>query len=99
MTTTPLRIDGDRLLRRLMALGEVGAIEGGGVCRLALTDEDRAGRDLVVRWMHELGLSVTIDRIGNVVGTRAGTSDSRPDRKSTRLNSSHLSQSRMPSSA
>ena len=78
MTPTPLRINGDRLLRRLMALGEVGAIDGGGVCRLALTDEDRAGRDLVVRWMRELGLTVAIDQIGNVVGTRAGTSDLKP---------------------
>jgi N-carbamoyl-L-amino-acid hydrolase len=73
-----LRINGDRLMRRLMALAEVGAIDGGGVCRLALTDEDRAGRDLVVRWMRDLGLSVTVDRIGNVVGTRPGTSDSQP---------------------
>jgi N-carbamoyl-L-amino-acid hydrolase len=78
MTPTPLRVNGDRLLRRLMALGEVGAIDGGGVCRLALTDEDRAGRDLVMRWMREAGLTVTIDRIGNVVGTRAGTSDGKP---------------------
>ena len=78
MTPTPLRINGDRLMRRLMELAEVGAIEGGGVCRLALTDADRAGRDLVVRWMRELGLSVTIDRIGNVVGTRPGTSKLKP---------------------
>lgn len=78
MTSTPLRINGDRLMARLMKLAEVGAIEGGGVCRLALTDADRAGRDLVVRWMREAGLSITVDRIGNVMGTRAGTSDLRP---------------------
>ena len=78
MTPTPLRINGDRLMRRLMELAEVGAIEGGGVCRLALTDADRAGRDLVVRWMRDLGLTVTVDRIGNVVGARAGTSNLKP---------------------
>ncbi|MCB9560087.1 MAG: M20 family metallo-hydrolase [Kofleriaceae bacterium] len=72
MSDAGLRIDGDRLLRRLAALAEVGAIDGGGVCRLALTDADRAGRDLVTGWMRELGLTVTVDRIGNVVGTRAG---------------------------
>ncbi|MBK7536252.1 MAG: M20 family metallo-hydrolase [Myxococcales bacterium] len=55
-----------------MALAEVGAIDGGGVCRLALTDADKAGRDLVVSWMRELGLTVTVDRIGNVLGARAG---------------------------
>ncbi|WP_373380034.1 M20 family metallo-hydrolase [Cupriavidus nantongensis] len=72
------RIDLPRLLRRIAALGEVGAIDGGGVCRLALTDEDRAGRDLVVSWMRELGLSVSIDGIGNVVGVRAGQEDLPP---------------------
>ena len=70
-----LRIDLDRLLSRLDRLADVGAIEGGGVCRLALSDEDKAGRDLVVSWMRELGLAVTVDRIGNVVGTRPGQSD------------------------
>ncbi|MBL6927684.1 MAG: Zn-dependent hydrolase [Rhodospirillales bacterium] len=73
-----LRINLDRLLGRLEELGRVGALEGGGVCRLALTDEDRRGRDLVVGWMKELGLSLSIDRIGNVVGVRAGTEDGLP---------------------
>lgn len=73
-----LRINGERLLRRLWELGQVGALEGGGVCRLALTDADREGRDLVVRWMRELGLTVTVDRIGNVVGLRAGRIEGLP---------------------
>ncbi len=47
----------------------MGAIDGGGCCRLALTDEDRAGRDLVVTWMQDLGLDVRIDAIGNVIAT------------------------------
>ncbi len=67
-----LAIDRERLLARIDALAAVGAIPGGGCARLALTDEDRAGRDLVSGWMRELGLTVTVDAIGNVVGTRAG---------------------------
>ena len=67
-----LRINKDRLLQRLDQLAQIGAISGGGVCRLALTDEDKAGRDLVVSWMRELGLTITIDQIGNVVATRPG---------------------------
>jgi N-carbamoyl-L-amino-acid hydrolase len=73
-----LHIDLDRLLARLEALAEVGAIAGGGVSRLALTDADKAGRDLVVSWMEGLGLAVTIDRIGNILATRAGTEDGPP---------------------
>jgi beta-ureidopropionase / N-carbamoyl-L-amino-acid hydrolase len=61
-----------RLLARIETLGEVGALPGGGVCRLALTDDDRRGRDRVVQWMRDLELDVSIDRIGNVVATRAG---------------------------
>jgi N-carbamoyl-L-amino-acid hydrolase len=63
------RIDGGRLLRRLEALGEISPIDGGGNARLALSDADKAGRDLVVTWMHDLGLDVRIDAIGNVFAT------------------------------
>ena len=73
MTATALRIDIGRLLRRLMELGEIGAIEGTtGCARLALTDEDKAGRDLVRSWMDELGLDIVTDGIGNVVATMPG---------------------------
>jgi N-carbamoyl-L-amino-acid hydrolase len=65
--TAELRVDGSRLLARLEALAEIGPIDGGGSCRLALTDEDRAGRDLVATWMGDLGLDVRMDAIGNVI--------------------------------
>lgn len=78
MTRTNLRVNIGRLLGRLDALAQVGAIEGGGVCRLALSDEDKAGRDLVVGWMRDAGLSVTVDQIGNVVGVRPGRLDGPP---------------------
>ncbi len=68
-----LRIDIRRLLDRLAALAEIGAIEGtDGSSRLALTDEDKAGRDLVVGWMRDLDLDISIDGIGNVVGVMPG---------------------------
>jgi beta-ureidopropionase / N-carbamoyl-L-amino-acid hydrolase len=78
MTAPQVEIDTDALLRRLERLGAIGAIPGGGNARLALTDEDKAGRDLVVGWMNEFGLAVGIDAIGNVVGMRAGSEDVAP---------------------
>src|SRR5262249_54381481 len=72
------RIDLDRLLGRLDTFNQIGALPGGGNCRLALTDEDRAGRDLLVRWMRDLGLAVTIDAIGNIIGVRGGREDTAP---------------------
>ena len=68
-TTNQPSIDGQRLLQRLDALADIGSTGDGGSCRLALTDDDKAGRDLVVSWMRDLDLDVTIDAIGNVFGT------------------------------
>ena len=80
MNPKDLRVDGERLWSRIVELGEVGAIKGPdgeeGCARLALTDVDRAGRDLVVGWMRDLGLHVGIDAIGNVIATRPGTDPS-----------------------
>jgi len=67
-----LRVDGDRLLQRIAALAAIGAIEGGGCARLALTDADRRGRDLVCGWMRDLDLEIRIDAIGNVFGLMPG---------------------------
>ncbi len=56
-------------MQRIFALAEVGAIDGGGCNRLALTDADRDGRNVVVGWMRDLGLEIAIDAVGNVIGT------------------------------
>ncbi len=78
-TEIRLGVDRQRLVSRLMALGEIGAIEGTtGCARLALTDEDRAGRDLVITWMRDLGLDISIDSIGNVIATMPGFGDVAP---------------------
>jgi N-carbamoyl-L-amino-acid hydrolase len=63
-----LKINWRRLEDRINALAEISPIEGGGNCRLALTDEDKSGRDLVVSWMRSLDLEVTIDVVGNIIG-------------------------------
>jgi beta-ureidopropionase / N-carbamoyl-L-amino-acid hydrolase len=73
-----LRIDGDRLWRSLMELARIGATPKGGVCRLALTDLDAQGRELVTRWAREAGMSVTVDKIGNTFMRRPGRNDKLP---------------------
>lgn len=70
-----LRIAGPRLLGRLEALGKIGDTGDGGVRRLALSDEDRQGRDQLLHWMRELKLDIHIDPIGNIVGVMAGEID------------------------
>ncbi len=76
--TEGLRVDGGRLAERLRELGAVGATGDGGCARLALTDADREGRDLVRTWMADLGLEVAVDEIGNVVATRPGSEPGPP---------------------
>ncbi|MDG1844977.1 MAG: Zn-dependent hydrolase [Acidimicrobiales bacterium] len=64
-----LQINSDRLWQRLNELAQIGRIPGTDGCsRLALTQEDRQARDLVVTWMQGLGMDIVIDGIGNVVG-------------------------------
>ena len=78
MKVEQLRISEARLMARLSELAAIGATADGSCCRLALTDEDKAGRDLVVRRMRELGLQVRVDPIGNIFGLRRGAEDSEP---------------------
>jgi beta-ureidopropionase / N-carbamoyl-L-amino-acid hydrolase len=73
-----LRVNGARLWASLMSLAEIGATPKGGVCRLALTDLDRQGRDRVVGWGREAGLAITTDRIGNVFMRREGRNPALP---------------------
>ncbi|MEO6321230.1 MAG: Zn-dependent hydrolase [Polaromonas sp.] len=79
MSSAPdLKINSRRLAESLTALGQVGALAGGGVNRLALTDADRLGRDWTVARMRDLGMAVSIDAIGNVFAVYAGTEDLPP---------------------
>lgn len=73
-----LSIDADRLWASLMELARIGATDKGGVCRLALTDLDRQGRELFVRWTEAAGCTVRVDGIGNIFARRAGQDPARP---------------------
>jgi N-carbamoyl-L-amino-acid hydrolase len=67
-----IRVDGARLWQSLMDLAEIGATPKGGVRRLALTELDGKGRDLVAGWLREANATVEIDGAGNIFATRAG---------------------------
>lgn len=67
-----LKVDGERLWRSLMEMATIGATARGGVRRLALTDEDRRGRELFAHWCREAGMTVSTDAVGNLFARRAG---------------------------
>lgn len=75
---TDLFVRGDRLWQSLMEMAKIGVLPGGGCCRLALTDEDRAGRDLFVQWCREAGCEIAVDSLGNIFARRAGRRDDLP---------------------
>jgi N-carbamoyl-L-amino-acid hydrolase len=72
-----ITVNGARLWDSLMTLAKIGGTAKGGVCRLALTDLDKQGRDLVTQWGREAGLEITTDKIGNVFMRRKGRDPSR----------------------
>ena len=78
MTSPDLSIDAASLLGSLEELAAVNRQADGGCRRVALTDADRLGRDLLVRWMRELDLDVRVDQIGNIFGTYASELAAKP---------------------
>lgn len=75
MTELPgLKINFERFKERLNEINKIGAMDGGGVCRLALSDEDKAARDLLVQWASELDIALEVDQIGNMFLTLPGNS-------------------------
>ena len=73
-----MAVKGDRLWDSLMEMAKIGGTEKGGCCRLALTDVDKEGRDLFVSWCKDAGLTIKIDKMGNVFARRAGKNNDLP---------------------
>jgi len=72
-----LTIDGSRLWDSLMEMARIGATPKGGVCRLALTDLDREGRELFMSWCRAAGCTISMDRVGNIFARRPGRDPAR----------------------
>ncbi|SDI40863.1 N-carbamoyl-L-amino-acid hydrolase [Pseudomonas flavescens] len=70
-----LKCNGSRLWSSLMDMAKVGATDKGGNCRLALSAEDKAGRELFMGWCREAGMTIAFDAIGNLFARRSGNND------------------------
>lgn len=71
-------INADRLWQRHVEMAKIGATEGGGVHRLALTGEDIAAHHQLASWAEQRGFSVSLDDIGNMFIRREGADPSLP---------------------
>ncbi|WP_416841422.1 Zn-dependent hydrolase [Haloferax sp. DFSO52] len=81
-----IRLDRERFVATMKEQATIGATDGGGLHRLALSDDDKEIRDWFATQMEAEGLDIRIDEFGNMFGRRAGTD---PDAKPV-LVGSHL---------
>ncbi|MGE0416669.1 MAG: Zn-dependent hydrolase [Acetobacteraceae bacterium] len=75
--TTNIPLSGARLWDSLMEIAKIGGTAKGGCNRQTLTDLDGQGRTLFQRWGEAAGLTLTVDRVGNMVFHRPGRNPSR----------------------
>lgn len=73
-----IQINASRLQRRIQELAQIGKIGETGVCRLALSKEDREGVELVKGWMQEAGMEASIDPFANLIGVFKGSNPNTP---------------------
>jgi N-carbamoyl-L-amino-acid hydrolase len=74
--TGNLRVNAERLWSRHMEMAKIGAIPGDGNCRLAMSSEDAAARNLLATWCAAAGLTMQVDAAGNMFALRPGTDPS-----------------------
>lgn len=60
-------VNAARLIARIRALGQIGRDPSGRLTRLAGSDQDRTGRDQLAAWARQAGLTVQVDRVGNML--------------------------------
>jgi N-carbamoyl-L-amino-acid hydrolase len=75
--TSNIPLSGTRLWDSLMEMAKIGGTAKGGSNRQTLTDVDAEGRALFRRWGEACGLTLTVDRLGNMVFRREGRDPSR----------------------
>lgn len=73
-----IQINASRLHQRIQELAQIGKIGETGVCRLALSKEDREGVELVKRWVEEAGMEASIDPFANLIGVLKGRNPNAP---------------------
>jgi beta-ureidopropionase / N-carbamoyl-L-amino-acid hydrolase len=78
MKTKQLGINIERLKSRINQMASIGQTDNGGITRLALSKEDKAARELLIKWMQDIGLQTRFDDIGNIYGRLEGRNNQAP---------------------
>lgn len=78
MKFSQLAINQTRLLQYITAMADIGMTPKGGCNRQALTKEDQHGRQLFLKWCHQLGGIERRDTMGNLFVRWSGSDHSLP---------------------
>lgn len=70
--------DANRVEGRIKALAAYGANTPGVLKRVAFSEGDIAARGYIINLMKSVGLTVTVDAAGNIIGRRKGSNPSLP---------------------
>lgn len=73
-----MRVKLERIQKDLERLASFGGLAGGGVSRLALTEEDKGAREYIQKALEGEGLQVVVDPFGNMRARRSGSRDLSP---------------------
>jgi len=68
-----IALDEERFVATMQEQAEIGATDGGGLHRLALSDADEEVRDWFGEQLEKANLDVRVDAFGNTFGRRPGT--------------------------
>jgi N-carbamoyl-L-amino-acid hydrolase len=73
-----LAINRRRLMRDLNAIGRIGIGDRGSVTRLVFSIKELRSRQLLIHLMHQAGLKIQVDLIGNIYGRLEGRDPKAP---------------------
>src|SRR5699024_1811549 len=79
-------VSGERVAQRLHDIAQIGLTDENGSNRPGFSKAEIEAKRLVIKWMEEVGLSVTVDAAGNVFGRLEGKNR----HKKTILSGSHV---------
>jgi len=68
-----VKVDQDRLEKRIFDLAEFGIQPNGETERVAFSDADIEARNWVIKTLEDFGMVVKVDATGNIIGTRKGS--------------------------
>jgi len=74
----PVKADQARIADMLRQIAEIGADPTAGISRVGFTKDERDAHELVASWLRNLGLTISVDPIGNTRAVRRGAAKNKP---------------------